>query len=121
MKINYGAFCFLPHNNGNKPPSRHEAKSLKRRVDYTGQVLFLTRYIHALFCLAPEISHVSPSRDHYARDKRKIRQNHVPGTYKYGIRITLPPECQLVPDTPDKEDNPGTQNDVFHYAEQDFI
>lgn len=27
-------------------------KSLKRHVDYTGPVLFLTRYIHALCCLA---------------------------------------------------------------------
>lgn len=26
-----GAFFFLPHNKGNKPPEHHEAESLKRR------------------------------------------------------------------------------------------
>ncbi|MGR0182775.1 hypothetical protein, partial [Klebsiella pneumoniae] len=38
-----------------------------------------------------------------------------------GIRIMLPPECQLVPDAPDKEYNPGNQNAEFYYAEQDSI
>jgi hypothetical protein len=52
MKINYGGFLLSATQHGNKPPSRHEAKSLKRHVDYTGTVLFLTRYIHALCCLA---------------------------------------------------------------------
>ncbi|MEH8702026.1 hypothetical protein RAG33_25040, partial [Klebsiella pneumoniae] len=45
-------FLLSATQHGNKPPSRHEAKSLKRHVDYTGPVLFLTRYIHALCCLA---------------------------------------------------------------------
>jgi hypothetical protein len=39
----------------------------------------------------------------------------------YGIRIMLPPECQLVPDAPDKEYNPGNQNAEFYNAEQDSI
>ncbi len=33
MKINYGAFFFLPHNI--KTLKHHEAKSLKRRHHYT--------------------------------------------------------------------------------------
>ncbi|MGG8041367.1 hypothetical protein PGO21_23340 [Klebsiella aerogenes] len=50
MKINYGAFCFLlsAAQHGNKPPSRHEAKSLKRRGDYTGSATPLTMNIIGL-------------------------------------------------------------------------
>jgi hypothetical protein len=40
MKINFGAFLFLPHNNRNKPTERHETKSLKRRRHYTPMPVF---------------------------------------------------------------------------------
>jgi transposase InsO family protein len=52
LSVAIQGFLLFATQHGNKPPSRHEAKSLKRHVDYTGTVLFLTRYIHALCCLA---------------------------------------------------------------------
>ncbi|WP_206614258.1 hypothetical protein, partial [Shigella boydii] len=44
MKINYGAFVLCPSatRQDNKPPSRHEAESLKRRAHHSPYTCTLT-------------------------------------------------------------------------------
>nr|QTX14433.1 hypothetical protein [Klebsiella pneumoniae] len=52
MNINYGAFCFLPHNTATNHlhVMRQKKPQAPRRLYRAGAISY--RYIHALCCLA---------------------------------------------------------------------
>lgn len=122
MKINFlRGFLLSASQHGNKPPSRHEAKSLKRHAYYTDPKHFLTRNIHSRCWLASDIFQVSPCSHQHSRCQRKIGYNPLQRTDEYDIGIMLPPEFQLAPNSPCKENYPVDQNAEPQYAEQNLI